>query len=236
MSARHGAVQVDRLIRERAQLRQHALRLAERIAEQRGRDAALPIRVPPAHDLLDHLRRGRPPIDRQGERGLADEHVALELLERRAGRVRLPLVVPGHDPHLALVLDAHLRGAENVPGGMQRHLGRPDRERRAVLDRRDGVAAAEPMPGDGDAGTCENVARAAVAEMIPMRVRDERRLHRLPGVDVEIPRRAVQAAVRADDERCGVDCMNLNGRRLRRGARCDRCNLPAAVRERRADD
>ena len=63
---------------------------------------------------------------------------------------------------------------------------------------------AEAVLGDGKAWTCENVARAAMAEMIAMRMRDDGRLHRLPGVDVEIPRRAVEAAVRADHERCGI--------------------------------
>ena len=66
------------------------------------------------------------------------------------------------------------------------------------------MAAPQPVLGDGEARTCENVARAAVTEMVPMCMRDDGRLHRLPGVNVEIPGRAVEAAVRANHERCGI--------------------------------
>ena len=63
--------------------------------------------------------------------------------------IRLPFVVAGHDPDLPVVLDAHLRGAENVPGGMQRNARRAELKRRAVVHGRDGVPAAQPMLGDG---------------------------------------------------------------------------------------
>ena len=99
------------------------------------------------------------------------------------------------------MLDADLRRAQDMARRMQRNLCRADLQRRTVFDRRYRVATAQPMPGDGGAGTCENVPCAAVSEMIPMRMRDERGLHRLPGVDVKIARRTVEAAIRADDER-----------------------------------
>ena len=200
----HGAMEVDRLFRKSFQLRQHPLRLAEGVTEEQRSDAALPIRAPPAHDFLHHLRRRRPSVDGQREGRFADEHVALELLEGGAGRVRLSLVVAGDHPDRALVLDANLRGAEDVPGRVQRNLGFTEAKRRPVIDRRDGIARCPAVTGDRRARTCENVARAAVAEMIPMRVRDHRGLYRLPGVDVEIPGRAVETAIRADDERCGA--------------------------------
>jgi len=43
--------------------------------------------------LLDDPRRVGPTVDREGEGGFADENITFDRLERRAGRVRLALVV-----------------------------------------------------------------------------------------------------------------------------------------------
>ena len=63
---------------------------------------------------------GGPAVDRQAEGGFGDEGVAADRLERRAGGVGRELVVAGDDPDFAALLDADLRGAEDVSGGMER--------------------------------------------------------------------------------------------------------------------
>jgi hypothetical protein len=63
---------------------------------------------------------------------------------------------------------------------------------------------AQPMPGDCRARTCENIARAAVAQMVAMAVCDYRSLHGLRGVDVKIARWAVEAAAGFCDEGFGL--------------------------------
>jgi len=68
------------------------------------------------------------PVHRQGESRLADKYIAFELFKGNAGRVVLTLVVPGDDPDLPAVLDPHLRGPEDVPSGMQRHVRRTQRK------------------------------------------------------------------------------------------------------------
>jgi hypothetical protein len=77
---------------------------------------------PVARDPSPHIRddggcRG-PAEDRQGKRRFGDKHMALERLERLAGWVTRSFVVPADHHHLAAVLDAHLRRAEDVTSRM----------------------------------------------------------------------------------------------------------------------
>jgi hypothetical protein len=60
------------------------------------------------------------------------------------------------------------------------------------------------MPGDCRARTCENIARAAVAQMVAVAVCDYRSLHGLRGVNVKIARWAVKAAAGFGDEGFGL--------------------------------
>src|ERR1700722_10690028 len=105
---------IDGLVRERAQLGENSLRLAKRVAKQKGGDPPFAVRAPPAMHFLDDPRRVGPTIDRQGEGGFADENITLDRLEWRAGRVRLALVVARDHPDATFVLDTNLRGSENV--------------------------------------------------------------------------------------------------------------------------
>ena len=52
----------------------------------------------------------------------------------------------------------------------------------------------------------DDVVRAAVAQMIAVRVGNHGRLYRLPGIDVEIPGRAIKTAARDGDESFRIGC------------------------------
>ena len=60
--------------------------------------------------------------DGEGEGRLGDEDVAGDGFERRAGRVRLALVVAADDGSAALVFQHHLGAAEDVAGGAEGDL------------------------------------------------------------------------------------------------------------------
>src|SRR5690606_7050839 len=108
-----------------------ALRLAERIgAHEMG---ALGKLFGRADQLADLLAVGRVAGDRQAERRLGDEDVAVDRLERFAGRVGPALVVAGCDDAGAAVLDAYLRGAQYMAGGMEGHRDTVDIERFAKI-------------------------------------------------------------------------------------------------------
>ena len=182
---RHGAVQVNRAVRVIAQFGEHPLRLAEDIAEEDGRPALVAVRAPPRENLAGDGGRRIPRVDRKREGRLGDEGVTGDRLEGHAGRIRLPLVVPGDDPHLATVLDADLRRPEDVAGGMERHPGLADRQGFAVgqcFNDRVGDAAAQNRLARRRA----QVARRARTRMVAVRVRHERALDRLPRIDVEV--------------------------------------------------
>src|ERR1700727_579756 len=129
-------------------------------------------------DLLDHPGSVRPPIDWQGESGLTDEHIALDRLERSAGRVGLALIVARDHPDAPLVLDADLRRAEDMSRGVQRHRGASQRHRRPVFDGLELPIPAQTLPRDTRARTCENVAGATVAQVVAVTMCDDRGLHR----------------------------------------------------------
>src|SRR5690606_2483033 len=93
-------------------------------------------------DLGEDFIVRSPSVDREPERALGDEGVAPLELERCAGWIGSRLIVSGHHPHLATVLHADLRGAEDVACGMKRdtHAAHVDRlapadgANRGVLD------------------------------------------------------------------------------------------------------
>ncbi len=98
-----------------AQLGDHPLRLAQRIGADQH--AGIGIRGQ-AIEQLGHLLRDRGMAEQwQAEGRLGDEDVARGHFERRAGRVRAPLVVAGDHHPLAGMLEQDLRAAEHVAGG-----------------------------------------------------------------------------------------------------------------------
>ncbi len=114
------AMNVHRLAGVTQHFGQHALRLAQRIAEQHRIAPAFAIDLPPAHDVADDGGGVGPHEVRLAEGRLADEHIALQGLERRAGRIRLAFVVTGDHPYLPVMLEAHLGRAQDMAGRVQR--------------------------------------------------------------------------------------------------------------------
>ena len=128
-------------------MREHALRLAERIGEEHARAPRRGVVAPPGVDGGVILRLRAPAVDRQAEGRFGDEDVAALRLERGRDAVVLELVVAGGDPDLAAVRDPDLRRAQNVSGRMERDLDAVPRDSLAVLDRLD-LNVAEPLPQD----------------------------------------------------------------------------------------
>ncbi len=116
--------------------RQHALRLAQWIAEQHAglagfRDwRATSLRY--RRSLSDC---GGPAEYRQREGGFGHKRVATERLERRAGRVGREFIVARNHPHFAAALEANLRRAEHVARGMKRERHIADSEAFAISQR-----------------------------------------------------------------------------------------------------
>jgi hypothetical protein len=144
----HRAMREDRPDR-RVESGEEPLRLAERVAEQEACAPVGLIRAPPGVDGVEHLALRRPLVDRQAEGRFGDEGVAGHRLERCARRVGLHLVVAGHDPHLAAMLQAYLRRAEDVAGGMQGDPHAVDGADTTVLESLDDRPRAEPSLGNG---------------------------------------------------------------------------------------
>jgi hypothetical protein len=175
-----------------AQAREDALRLAEGVPVEHASPPVVGVGAPPRGDVVEGLARRLPAVDRQPERRLGDEHVAAQRLERRAGRVGIGLVVARHDPHAACVLEPHLRGAENVAGRVQRHRHAVLDDPLAVADRVERDVGAEPRAQDALGVAHGEVACAARARVVAVRVGDDGPVDRSPGIDVEAARRAVQ--------------------------------------------
>ncbi|KAG1188988.1 hypothetical protein G6F35_014163 [Rhizopus arrhizus] len=104
-----GAMQPGRTIVQRQQFGQYPLCLAQCVAQQDRGLATLFAFAAPRHDPGSHCRRVRPTVDRQREGGFGDEGIAGHDLERRAGWIRLALVVAGRHPDLLPVIDTDLR-------------------------------------------------------------------------------------------------------------------------------
>lgn len=198
----HGAVRNNRP-NVGIEARKNALRLAERVAEHDACAPRVGIAAPPCVELRKDLGLRPPVVDRQPEGGFGDEGIASHRLERRAGAVRLDLVVAGHDPHFAAVFQPHLRGAQHVT---RRVEAQPD----AVVD--DGFAVRQRLQGDigtqaraqhaGPRGGSE-VVLVPDAGVVTVGVRDDGAVNRPPWVNVEVACRAIQAAGRGYDQvRC----------------------------------
>jgi hypothetical protein len=91
------------------------------------------------------------------------------------------------------MLNPHLRGTKHVTGGMKRDTDAAKIARLTVLERfnnRTGAYAVrnEPMPR-----SCAQVRRRSRSQVVAMRVRNHRPIHRLPGIDVKAAGCAVQA-------------------------------------------
>ena len=115
-----------------------ALRFPQRIGEQQAGLAGFLVGTPPGVDGGDGFGFGGPAEDRQAEGGFGDEGVAAERFEGLAGGVGIELVIAGDHPHFSALLEADLRGAQDVAGGMERNADGAEGQGFAIVDRLDG--------------------------------------------------------------------------------------------------
>jgi len=131
--------------------------------------------------------------------------MTLDRFEWGTGRIRVELEVSRDDPDLAVMLHPDLRRAKNVTRWVKRDADAIVVDGFAVGQGVDYRVAAEPRLKNGASRFGTKVERRTNVGMIPVRVRDDRAFHRLPRVDVEVARRAVQTAIRRNDEGVGHD-------------------------------
>src|ERR1700681_2772022 len=93
------------------------------------------------------------------------------------------------------MLDAHLSGAEHMARRMERNAGCAERALRSVLHPGECVAGSQTV-------TCERLTRmrdevlcTAMAQMVAVRMGNQGGLYGLPGIDVEMPGRAVKTEI-----------------------------------------
>jgi hypothetical protein len=127
--------------------------------------------------------------------------MAPDRLERRTRGVGLDLVIARDHPDLPLLLDADLGRAEDVTGGVERDGHAIDEDRLAVRDGIDRRVDPDPDPQDALAGARREVAPAAPACVIGVRVGDDRAIDGLPGIDEEPSGGAVEPSIRRFQQR-----------------------------------
>ncbi len=96
-------------------LGQYALCLAQGIAEQHRILTAFAVDLPPAHNVANDRGRVGPDEVRLSERRLADKYIKGALGWNLPGVCNRP-----NYPYFSVMLEAHLGGAEDKAGGMQR--------------------------------------------------------------------------------------------------------------------
>ena len=99
------------------------------------------------------------------------------------------------------MLDPHLGGPENVPGGVERDADAVDVDGFAVVDGADRGGGSEAGAKHLGAFARAEVPLRPPSGVVTVSVRDDRSLHRLPRVDVEIAGLAVQAALGQSEQR-----------------------------------
>src|SRR6185437_5488793 len=100
-------------------------------------------------------------------------------------------VVAGDNPHFPIAFDHDLRGSEDVTSGMKRDADVADRDRltpRLGLD----DAIRESVTEQRRAFGCAEIRVRSGARVITVRMRDDRALDGLPGIDMEVAGFAVQ--------------------------------------------
>ncbi len=174
---------------------QDALRLAQSVGEEDTGTAGGLVGPPPVVDRREDGFGRRPAIDGQAEGRLGNEGVGAHALERGAGGVRVGLVVTADDPGLATVGHAHLGRAEDVAGGVEGDGHTVDVGRHAVGQRLDARLRPHAQAQDALARCGAQVSGRAGAGVVAVGVGDDRARHRLPRIDEEVARGAVEAVI-----------------------------------------
>ena len=208
----HRTVQQDRADL-RVQPGQQTLRLAERITEQHAGALVGRVVLPPAVDVGKNLLLRLPLVDRQGKGGLGHKCVAWHRLERRTGAVSLHFVVARHHPDFAARLQPYLGRAQHMPGRMQAELHAVVHHRLAVGQGVERDICPQAVPQYARTRGRRQIVGTAGSRMVAVTVGNHRPLHRSPGVDIEIARRAIQA-FGAGDHKVHENFCRCGGRRI----------------------
>src|SRR5690606_18037645 len=186
-------------IGEPPERREHALSLPERVRVEDARSTGALAVLPPCEDLADRIA-GLPLEVSAREGRLRDEGVAEHRLEGLATGIALPLVVARDDPHLARVLDAHLRGAEHVSGGKERHADGAELDGLAELERTKSRPRRHAMRDEADPASRRDVLSGAALEVIAGRVRDHGTIDGAARSDTHAAGLAIKPVRRPTDE------------------------------------
>ena len=121
--------------------------------------------------------------------------MAANRLPGLAERVRIGLVVAGDAPDLAFVLDADLRAAGDMAGGVEGDADAADLASGAVGEALDVDLRAEAVADHRRGGGGGEVVAVAGIGMVGMAMGDERAIDRVPRVDVETAGGAIDAII-----------------------------------------
>ena len=91
-----------------------------------------------------------------------------------------------------------------MPCRVQRYRGRSEGDTHPVVHRADSLIRPQARLRNRGTRTCDNVARAAVAQVVAMSMSDHGCRHRFPRIDVEVARRAIQAVRGYDHQGFGI--------------------------------
>jgi len=167
-------------------------------------------------EFVDLQRVGRVAKHRQAERRFGDEHVAIDRLERRTGRVRAAFVVAGDDDAAAAVIKDDLRAAQHVASRREGDGHPVDFGRFAViggLQRTAGIVAVA-LAHDRDRRFGRENRAVARPGMVAMAMRHDGARHRQHRVYVEIARLAVETG-----RGCPDPSLRMRRKRFQKGHR-----------------
>lgn len=180
----------------------NSLGFAEGVGIQNRNAARFLVRSPPIVDLIEDLLLIGPDEGWFAESRFGDERMAADRFESRTGLVGSDLVISGDDPDFTLIFDANLSRPQNVSGGMERNANTLEIEFLAVVERFYRRAGPQPSRENSPPRRSSEVSTRSLPGVIRVRVRDNRPVNRLMGINKEFSRRTEESGGRELEEGC----------------------------------